>query len=323
MNPALKLHVQLERGGSSIGGARERLEQGVNDLFAELDDLIGVVETQEAKDKAEVICQEVASPSHSEGHLQLAIRNSPARAQSAGAPRMPRSASARNATPDRQRRPPQARSVQVLGRRIVTDNKGGCGSAWEQAPPFEHVQCVATPHVDLPCVPRKPRSGLRSSSQQPTSTSHNEVDRFIRENRHKGSAPDLEGYLQHKIGVKSGTSKCLYPELGLPSERNRLPPRPSRRGPKIRISDGHAVLEADDNCLRDIIRNHFQTLTTAYRAFDVDGDGLVSFAEFKHGLGLAGLSGLPDERVEQLWRIADEGDLGFLSMAQLAAFLKV
>jgi len=83
------------------------------------------------------------------------------------------------------------------------------------------------------------------------------------------------------------------------------------------------VLEADDNCLRDIIRNHFQTLTTAYRAFDVDGDGLVSFAEFKHGLGLAGLSGLPDERVEQLWRIADEGDLGFLSMAQLAAFLKV
>jgi Ca2+-binding EF-hand superfamily protein len=89
------------------------------------------------------------------------------------------------------------------------------------------------------------------------------------------------------------------------------------------MTDGHAVLEADDNCVRDIVRNHFQTLTTAFRVFDSDGDGLVSFAEFKHGLGLAGLSGLPDERVEQLWRIADEGDLGFLSMAQLASFLKV
>lgn len=321
--PALKLHVQLLRE-SSIGGARNRLEQGVNDLCAELDDLIGVepeVVSPEAEGpslhnshsaSATLISQgEVVSPSRSEGHLQL----SPGKKK-----RMPRSASA-HAAPDKPRRPPQARTVQVLGRRIMTDNKGGCGSVWEQAPPFESVQCVATPHVDLPHVPRRPPSARRTKAA-PSAGGH-EVERFLRENKHKGTTPDMEDYLHRKIGVAPASSKCLYPELGLPSNPNRLPPRPSRKGPRIRISEGHAILEADDNCLRDIVRNHFQTLTTAFRVFDTDGDGLVSFAGFKHGLGLAGLSGLPNERIEQLSRIADEGDLGFLSWAPVATFLKV
>ena len=33
-------------------------------------------------------------------------------------------------------------------------------------------------------------------------------------------------------------------------------------------------MEADDNCLCAIVRNHFQTLTTAFRVFDTDGDGV-------------------------------------------------
>jgi hypothetical protein len=317
--PALKLHAQLLRE-SSIGGTRDRLEQSVKDLCAELDDIIGVepeaAPASHSASTSRLPEGDVVSPSRSEGHLQL----TPSKSRSASGPHMPRSASARRAAPDKPARPPQARSVQVLGRRVMTDNKGGYGSAWDQAPPFEHVQCVATPHVDLPHVPRRASSARRSKAP---SAGGNEVERFIRENKHKNNAPEMDDYLHRKIGVAAASSKCLYPELGLPSNPNKLPPRPSRRGPRIRISDGQAVLEADDNCLRDIVRNHYQTLTTAFRVFDSDGDGLVSFAEFKHGLGLAGLSGLPDERVEQLWRVADEGDLGFLSMAQLAAFLKV
>ena len=120
-------------------------------------------------------------------------------------------------------------------------------------------------------------------------------------------------------------------------QRGRLPTPPAvrlRRGRSRPASAGpsrqpqaatkSSRRKVTDEDLRCAVRQHFNFRTSsAFYAFDADGDGLISFRDFKRGLEVALDFALPLEKVEQLWRAADADELGFLAMVRFAEFFEM
>ncbi|CAD7935507.1 unnamed protein product [Amoebophrya sp. A120] len=81
-------------------------------------------------------------------------------------------------------------------------------------------------------------------------------------------------------------------------------------------STRHSAKMTDDE-LRNMIKKKFSTVIGAFRAFDKNGDGCISKAEFSKGLKSAGID-LPKNQVEQLWSIADDDGGGNLQYQEFA-----
>eukprot|EP00927_Polykrikos_kofoidii_P071067 TRINITY_DN67400_c0_g1_i1.p1 TRINITY_DN67400_c0_g1~~TRINITY_DN67400_c0_g1_i1.p1 ORF type:complete len:585 (+),score=55.61 TRINITY_DN67400_c0_g1_i1:200-1756(+) len=70
------------------------------------------------------------------------------------------------------------------------------------------------------------------------------------------------------------------------------------------------------------LRQAFRTPVSAFRAFDGNGDGLISLAELEHGLVSVALPGrLPDGMAGRLLRKADVDGLGSISMGRFGELL--
>lgn len=93
-------------------------------------------------------------------------------------------------------------------------------------------------------------------------------------------------------------------------------------GLKLEAGD-EAVVSFTDGQITSVLRRHFHgSVNAAFRAFDGDQDRLISRFEFERGLQICGLSMLPPERIEHLWRKAGGESNGFLFYEQFATLFK-
>ncbi|CAD7960204.1 unnamed protein product [Amoebophrya sp. A25] len=79
----------------------------------------------------------------------------------------------------------------------------------------------------------------------------------------------------------------------------------------------YATAKLTDEALRKQIKKKFSTIIGAFRAFDKNGDGCISRAEFTRGLRSSGLD-LPQDQVDKLWAMADEDGTGNLQYQEFA-----
>eukprot|EP00929_Paragymnodinium_shiwhaense_P088974 TRINITY_DN49250_c0_g1_i1.p1 TRINITY_DN49250_c0_g1~~TRINITY_DN49250_c0_g1_i1.p1 ORF type:complete len:636 (+),score=161.34 TRINITY_DN49250_c0_g1_i1:158-2065(+) len=103
--------------------------------------------------------------------------------------------------------------------------------------------------------------------------------------------------------------------------------RQRRGSSRQRSSSGMRAAAPGRRTLRDDevwlhLRQAFRSPMEAFRAFDANGDGLVSLSELKRGLEAVSLPGvLSDGFAERAFKEADSGGLGFLSMGRLGELL--
>lgn len=81
------------------------------------------------------------------------------------------------------------------------------------------------------------------------------------------------------------------------------------------IDRKYATKLLTDEELRMIFKKKFHSMITAFRGFDMNGDGCVSKAEFFKGLKMVGID-LPKQQQHQLWKKADTDESGNIKFAE-------
>lgn len=162
-----------------------------------------------------------------------------------------------------------------------------------------------------------------SGSGQSLGDSH--VARFLRERACRPRLPGLHGALRDLSGpaLEDMLRTRLLPLP--PAAGSSLPSaKQSTRPVELEIEGGDAaVVTFTDAQITAKLRRHFHgSVSAAFRAFDADQDRLISRFEFERGLKICGLSLLPTERLEHLWRRAGGDDNGFLFYEQFATLFK-
>lgn len=252
-------------------------------------------------------------------------------------------------------------SRQALGARVMVDSRGGYPSVWAQQPGLNTGSWQASPVFleqqkeptkrrwvkGLPPSLSKPgkaaaeaiaasaavpdglgsRAGGAFDSPKPSMSKtlgDSHVDRFLRERACRPRLPGLEGALRDMSGpaledIVRTRLLPLPPKGGLPAAQ------PSSSKPvELEIEAGNtAVVRYTDGQIGAALRRHFHgSVNAAFRAFDADQDRLISRFEFQRGLKICGLSLLPEERVEHLWRRAGGEENDFLFYEQFATLFK-
>jgi Ca2+-binding EF-hand superfamily protein len=86
---------------------------------------------------------------------------------------------------------------------------------------------------------------------------------------------------------------------------------------EVKVERQYATKKMTDDELRQLIKKKFSTLIGAFRAFDKNGDGMISKTEFMKGIRNSGVD-LPPAQLEQLWKMADEDGTGNLQYQEFA-----
>eukprot|EP00746_Dinoflagellata_sp_MGD_P042035 gnl/MRDRNA2_/MRDRNA2_20173_c0_seq1.p1 gnl/MRDRNA2_/MRDRNA2_20173_c0~~gnl/MRDRNA2_/MRDRNA2_20173_c0_seq1.p1 ORF type:complete len:594 (+),score=121.56 gnl/MRDRNA2_/MRDRNA2_20173_c0_seq1:72-1784(+) len=76
--------------------------------------------------------------------------------------------------------------------------------------------------------------------------------------------------------------------------------------------------EVTDDELRALIKAKFQTIVSAFRAFDKNGDGMINKHEFVTGMRDAGVD-VPPEIMDRLWKMADADGGGTILYQEFAS----
>merc|ERR1712139_167230 len=155
-----------------------------------------------------------------------------------------------------------------------------------------------------------------------------EVQRFLREHAHRRQ--DLQPLLQHfpwlgeACGGEDGSFECaLQPRSSQESPRSPSgfsPRAPLGRPIRPRPACRSVAAVAADTDVRMMVLRHFKSASAAFKALDLDGDGLLSKFEFRRAVEIA-CPQTSEEVMQRLWRWADSDKVGFITAGRLAEFL--
>lgn len=187
----------------------------------------------------------------------------------------------------------------------------------------------------------RPHSGpalMQFSSPESTSASNSEVHRFLREHAHQRQ--ELEPLILRHLS-KPDVSLPVQsvgeprPHESQPRFRQDVPATYSAHHPVTASSAskapcpaavnsrtacrGAAAVIAESEVRRAVLR-HFATPWHAFKALDLDSDGLLSLAEFRRAFELA-CPDTSEEMTRRFWQRAGGHGDGYITADQLAEFL--
>lgn len=347
--------VDVEESAFSFGGKASDVakltETPVDDVRALLEENASLVDVLEEQQGYIATLKELLTSS--QGVIaHRGLREAGCRPEAADAPRSAAAAGrpARAAPP---RRPRCASAGALLSgesraqpRGRMPRQGGGAGGACGQGQGLEcqagtRPQRTGPPGVSRPRSarpPAKPATAHSSGSVRQLNCGGSEHDTVVQDHAHLyGSIPanirlnrkqshpeslrrDVAHMPPRPISSKPPSAQQHVVASGTAYARKRTPQGSSSRR---RSGSERRATWGDDDDVLSAVRSQFKTVPALLRAFDQDGDGLVSFPDFRRGLALARLPVMPDGAAERLWHRAALNDLGLLSATHLSELFGV